>query len=92
VLLERLQCLFLKGKKRMTKNDMIRELSEMLEIDSKVLVDDADLSEIGWDSLANLAFMSFADSNFNVVIAPKDLSSAKSISDILNLVSSHLEN
>lgn len=75
----------------MTKHNMILELSEMLDIEAEKLVETADLSEIGWDSLTNLAFMSFADNNFNVVISPKDLSSAKSVSDILSLVSAHLE-
>jgi acyl carrier protein len=75
----------------MTKHNMILELSEMLDIEAEKLVETADLSELGWDSLTNLAFMSFADNNFNVVISPKDLSSAKSVSDILSLVSAHLE-
>jgi acyl carrier protein len=75
----------------MTKSDVIRELSEMLDIGAEKLVETADLSEIGWDSLTNLAFMSFADSHFNVVVAPKDLSAAKSVSDILSLISAHIE-
>jgi acyl carrier protein len=75
----------------MTKHKMILELSEMLDIDAEKLVETADLSEIGWDSLTNLAFMSFADSNFNVVISPRDLSAAKSVADILSLVSTYLE-
>jgi acyl carrier protein len=75
----------------MTRSELLQELSEMLDTNVEKLVETADLSELGWDSLTNLAFMSFADSQFNVVIAPKDLSAAKSVSDILNLVSVHME-
>jgi acyl carrier protein len=75
----------------MKRNDVLQELSEMLDIDASKLIETADLSELGWDSLTNLAFMSFADSQFNTVIAPKDLSAAKLVSDILNLISTHIK-
>jgi acyl carrier protein len=75
----------------MKRNNVLQELSAMLDIDASKLVETTDLSELGWDSLTNLAFMSFADSQFNTVIAPKDLSAAKSVADILNLISIHIE-
>jgi acyl carrier protein len=75
----------------MKKKDLIKEISEILIIDVKEVEGETDLTEIGWDSLTNLAFMSFVDSKFNIIISPKDLNEAKKVSDILKLVSSHLE-
>jgi acyl carrier protein len=75
----------------MKKKEVINEISEILIIDVEKIEDDTSLIDIGWDSLTNLAFMSFADSKFNIVIPPKNLNAAKTVSDILKLISSHIE-
>jgi acyl carrier protein len=75
----------------MKKIEVIKEISEILIINPEEVEDETDLTAIGWDSLTNLAFMSFVDSKFNIVVSPKDLNSARKVSDILKLISSHIE-
>lgn len=65
----------------------IKDLEEMMELDSGTLNKDLELSGIEqWDSLAFVSFLAMADSNYGVKVAPAELRACKTVGDLIKLV------
>ncbi len=71
-----------------TKEQLHRDLEEMLELDPESIKGDETLDEIAWDSMTVVMFIAMADQNYSVAVAPSKLADAKTVSDLYALVSS----
>jgi acyl carrier protein len=65
----------------------IRSLvAEILEVPEDGIATDSNLEELGWDSLADLTFISIADERYGVVVDPQALADAETPADIAGLL------
>ncbi|HBY55531.1 MAG TPA: hypothetical protein DEG23_01780 [Coxiellaceae bacterium] len=61
--------------------------SELLEIESGTIKGNEELIFIdNWDSLAVLGFIALADKKFGKILKPDDISRAKTVRDLINLI------
>ncbi|MDG3443003.1 phosphopantetheine-binding protein [Nitrospirillum amazonense] len=75
----------------MNRNEFLAALDEMLELDPGTLKGGETLDDIdSWDSLAVISFIALVDEKFNTVVAGEDLAKAKTVDDLLALVSDHV--
>ncbi|MEA1653149.1 acyl carrier protein [Nitrospirillum sp. BR 11164] len=75
----------------MNRNEFLAALDEMLELDPGTLTGGETLDGIdSWDSLAVISFIALVDEKFNIVVAGEDLAKAKTVDDLLALVSDHV--
>ncbi|MEE3623240.1 phosphopantetheine-binding protein [Nitrospirillum sp. BR 11752] len=75
----------------MNRNEFLAALDEMLELDPGTLTGGEELDGIdSWDSLAVISFIALVDEKFNTVVAGEDLAKAKTVDDLLALVSDHV--
>lgn len=64
-------------------NGFMRGLEEMLHVDANSLEGGEVLRELpGWDSLAIVEFMAFADERYSLTMAPKQITSCATIHDL----------
>ncbi|HBF45942.1 MAG TPA: acyl carrier protein [Shewanella frigidimarina] len=71
----------------MSKQSQILEIvAEILEIEVDKIELDTVLDEDSWDSLAVVTFIAEIDTNFDQVVSPSDVGSAKKVLDLVNLV------
>ena len=72
----------------MTKEEIVQEIMEILEIEDASLVRDTtvfrELDE--WDSLAALSTISMIDDEFGVTINNKDLRSVETLGELYDMV------
>lgn len=66
----------------MSEVEIIALVEEILEVPSGSVPIDADLEELGWDSLSNLTFMSIADERYQARIDPQELGDASTPADL----------
>lgn len=65
----------------------LRELvARILDVGPQRVTDQSVLSELGWDSLADLAFIAEVDTKLNVTVASIDLSAADTVGDLAELI------
>jgi acyl carrier protein len=70
----------------MTRNEIMFELSELLETDTPLNGSEV-LSGLGeWDSLAVLSLMAMVDDKWGVTLAPKDIYTCTTVDDLVALV------
>ena len=75
----------------MDKAAFLQAFDELLEINRGTTKESDALSSLtSWDSLAVLGFIAFVDHNFGKVLSPVDIMSAKTVGDLMGLVSSHI--
>lgn len=68
-------------------NDFLRELEEVLHMASNSLNGGEVLRELpGWDSLAIVEFMAFADQRYSITMAPKQITSCSTVYDLFSAV------
>ncbi|MCU8088324.1 MULTISPECIES: acyl carrier protein [Shewanella] len=65
---------------------IIEIIADILETDAAELTIETELDETVWDSLAVVTFISEIDSNFDQIISPAELSSVKTVADLISLV------
>jgi acyl carrier protein len=71
----------------MTKQEFLRELEEVLEVDVDSIKGDETLVDLGsWDSLAVMTFIAMVDEKFGVTLAASKLADAKSVVDLIALL------
>ena len=68
----------------MDKNEIIKELSEILMLEDGF---DVNKTIIEFDSLSSLMLVEFFDSNFKITVSKEEISSFNSINDVLNFIS-----
>jgi acyl carrier protein len=75
----------------MTKNEFVREIEKIVEADPDSLAGNEPLSAVqGWDSMATMGFIAMVDSQIGVVVVPQKLADCRTITDLIDLVASHL--
>ncbi|MBB6252237.1 acyl carrier protein [Nitrospirillum iridis] len=75
----------------MNRKEFLAALDEMLELDPGTLQGPEELDGIdSWDSLAVISFIALVDEKFDTVVAGEDLAKAKTVDDLLALVSDHV--
>ena len=67
----------------MKNNEIIMEISELLELEGNV---DVKKTTIEFDSLSSLGLVSFLDSNFNINISKEEIGEFKVINDVLKFI------
>jgi acyl carrier protein len=71
----------------MTTEQFYRNLEEILEVDSGSITGAEQLNGLnGWDSLAILGFIAFADSKLGIAIPVKDLVECTTVQDLRRLL------
>jgi acyl carrier protein len=71
----------------MPKAEFLRQLDEMLEISAGTLQGDELLEDLeGWDSVAMISFIAFADEHFGKNLSPRQFAQCNSINDLGRLV------
>lgn len=68
----------------MEQEKLVALIAEILETES--VSTDADLADLGWDSLSNLSFIAEVDEQFDVAIDAAELSEAATVADLVALV------
>jgi acyl carrier protein len=76
----------------MKKKDFLISLEDILELDEGSLKGTEPLDSFEeWDSLAVISFISLVDEMFDEIIDGDLLLDAKTVQDLLDLVSNHIE-
>jgi len=76
----------------MTRDDFLRELEEALTMEAGSLTPDLQLEDAKeWDSLGVVEFQSLVDEKFQVQVPPPQITSCKSVKDLLDLVGDRFE-
>jgi acyl carrier protein len=70
----------------MKKSEFFAEIAEILGTSVDNVVEQASLEELGWDSLADVAFLGFVDEKFNLNPSPKSISACIFVRDLVILV------
>jgi acyl carrier protein len=77
----------------MNKQEFLKELEDILEIDSGTLTEDEMLYNIvSWDSLSVMAFIGFVDESLELTLDAIKVNEAESISNLIALIADKLEN
>jgi acyl carrier protein len=69
-----------------TRDEALAVVAEILEVPSGSFSDADDLETLGWDSLADLTFMSIADERYGVTVEAKDLANHETPADLVALL------
>ena len=70
-----------------TKREFLSLLEEILEVTPGTLKGNEQLLDLeGWDSLAVVSFIAMVDERFGETLAPREISKADSIADIVGLL------
>jgi len=76
----------------MNKEEFLRQLEQMMEMDSGSLTGEEALTDLPeWDSLQILEFLVLVEERFCVVIDGVDVMEAKTVNDLLALVDTHIQ-
>ncbi len=70
----------------MTREELLVELTEVLETDVPLAGTEELASLDNWDSMAVISLMSMADDRCGVNIAPKKINRCKTVNDLVELV------
>jgi acyl carrier protein len=75
----------------MKKSEFFAEVAEILGISVEGVVEEASLEALGWDSLANVAFLGFVDEKLNLTVSPKSISACVFVRDLVALVGTGID-
>ena len=76
----------------MTKQEFYAALENVLESHPGTIKGDEALASLaGWDSLASMAFMAMADEKFGQSVSGAALLKCNTVSDLVNLMGSHIQ-
>lgn len=68
-----------------TRSEVLDVITQILESTRATVPDDADLDDLGWDSLSDLNLISIADERFGVALDPQALRSCETPQDLVAL-------
>ena len=72
----------------MTRDALLRELEMALEYQPGSISATSTLADIQWDSLAEIAFVAFADRKLGVALASDQLRACQDVADLIRLLGS----
>jgi acyl carrier protein len=67
------------------KEELLKKISEILEVDQIVLDDLLEKFE-EWDSLTALSIIAMADSDYNKTLNNEDMKTFKTVNDLVNFI------
>lgn len=71
----------------MNREDVLRDIENMLELEDGTLTFDTGLSDIAeWDSMAAVAFIALCDDKYGKLVKAADLRSSKTFEDLVSLI------
>jgi acyl carrier protein len=71
----------------MNKSECLTSLEDLIEAEPGSVNEDSVLAEtIGWDSMAIMGFIAFADEEFKLSPAPKVIKECKTMADLLQIL------
>jgi len=71
----------------MTKQDFLRELENVLELDVNSINEDQILDDLdNWDSLSVMTFIAMVDEKTGVTLSASKLADAKTVTDLIVLL------
>lgn len=74
----------------MDKTTFIHNLEDLAEAEPGSLSADSVLAEtVGWDSMAIMGFIAFADEDLGGAPAPKDVKTCQTVADLMALMGIH---
>ncbi|GAA5147427.1 hypothetical protein GCM10025768_07480 [Microbacterium pseudoresistens] len=68
----------------MNHDEFLKLVAEILEIEE--VAENADLEDLGWDSLSNLNFIAEVDERANIAVDADKLSEARTVTDLFSLL------
>ncbi|APS00606.1 acyl carrier protein [Pajaroellobacter abortibovis] len=71
----------------MKKEEFLKVLEKILNLDKQHLSGDERLDEINWDSLSVVRFLAMCDDELGVQLRAREVSLCKSVSDLMELLS-----
>jgi acyl carrier protein len=75
----------------MRKNEILRNLENLMELNNGSLIGDEKLYNLAaWDSLAVLGFIAFTNKQYDITLSANDINKAETINDLVNLIESKL--
>jgi len=74
----------------MTPEEFKSQLAEFLMVDPSEMTNDANLVELGWDSLALLSVISLAEETWGIEAEEADLNKCQTVAEMLHLFSGYL--
>jgi acyl carrier protein len=75
----------------MKKSEFLSEIAEILGVSAAEVSEKTSLQELGWDSLANVSFLGFADEKFDLAVSPKAIAECVYVEDLMGLVQQSIE-
>lgn len=75
----------------MKRSNFVNLIEDVLEEDLNTLNGSEILENVGWDSLTFVSFIAKVDTELGVTLAPAKIVECKSVNDLVELVSEHLE-
>jgi len=73
------------------RSNFVNLIEDVLEEDLNTLNGSEILENVGWDSLTFVSFIAKVDTELGVTLAPAKIVECKSVNDLVELVSEHLE-
>ena len=74
----------------MIANEFYLKLDEMLDLPPGTLKGSEELEGLeGWDSVAVITFIALADSEYGVVLPPKEIAACRTVSTLADLIARH---
>ena len=70
----------------MTPETFLQQLDTVLDLPQGSVSPQARLDELGWDSMAELSFISIADDRLGVQLSAKALANCTTVADLMRLV------
>jgi acyl carrier protein len=70
----------------MQMTEFLRALDELLELEPGTLRSDSRIEDFGWNSLAALGFIAFADQQFGAEVPAGSLAQCETVSDLAALL------
>ena len=76
----------------MNRVEFVNLIEDVMEEDlGTFATGDELLKDFGWDSMAFMSFIAKVDSELGVTLAPAKIADCKSVNDLVELVSEHLQ-
>ena len=70
----------------MTRQELLTQLDELLELPAGTLIGDEKLEELEhWDSLAMVSFIALADEHCNMRLSPRQFVTCNTVNDLVQL-------
>jgi len=74
----------------MNASEFYLKLDEMLDLAPGTLTGGEELEGLdGWDSVAVITFIALADSEYGVVLPPKEIAACRTVSTLADLITRH---